>query len=162
MKLGELCQRLNVPYRHARYALEEGILPSGVEENPGRGEHRDLTPAQSFWLGIVLMLKQNGLKTLLAGTIADFAEEGVRGVARTLNWDPLFNPFLGRFETENRWFVDIGDLAYIRIATTCCPSFQGLYEFPWSLIGQGKTADGVSPVVVIRVDISRLAHLLRG
>src|SRR5436190_3591760 len=110
MKVGELCQRLNVPYRHARYVLEEGILPRGVEESPGRGEHRDLTSAQAFWLGIVLKLKQNGIKALLAGKIADFAHEGVRGIGSNLGWDHGFNPFLGKFDTEHQWFVDIGDL----------------------------------------------------
>ena len=57
MKVGELCERLDVSYRDARYVLEEGILPKGVDENPGKGDHRDLTNDQAFWLAIVLLLK---------------------------------------------------------------------------------------------------------
>src|SRR5262245_45198368 len=115
MQLGELCRRLDVPYRHARYVLEEGVLPRGVAENPGRGEHRQLDPAQAFWLGIVLMLKRSGVKTPLAGQIANFAREAVRSVAQSLNWEGTFEPFLGRFETQHQWFVDIGDLSYVRL-----------------------------------------------
>src|SRR5436305_15234084 len=100
MKVGEFCQRLGVPYRHARYALEEGILPAGVAPEPGRGEHRDLAPAQAFWLSVVLKLKQNGIKTPLAGQIADFALEGARGIGSNLGWDHRFNPFAGRLYTE--------------------------------------------------------------
>jgi hypothetical protein len=162
MKVGEFCERLKVPYRHVRYVLEEDILPSGVEKEPGRGEHRDLTAAQAFWLGIVLMLKQNGIKAALAGKIADFAREAVRGISGNLNWDRTFDPFRGRFDTENRWCVDIGDLTYVRIATTANPSFDGLYEFPWSIIGKRQTDDDAAPVVIIRVDIRLLAQMLRG
>lgn len=160
MKLGELCDRLKVPYRHARYLLEQGILPTGVAESPGRGEHRDLKPAQAFWLGIVMMLKQNGLNATIAGRIADFAREGVRGITQNLNWEYPFEPFLGKFETENLWFVDIGDLEYVRMATTANPSFEGLYEFPWSLIGKRQTANDASPIVIIRLDLSRLARAM--
>jgi hypothetical protein len=162
MKVGELCERLHVPYRHARYVLEQGILPPGVEEKPGRGEHRDLTLAQAFWLGIVLMLKQNGIQAPLAGKIAEFARESVRGIAGNLSWDPGFNPFLGKFGTEYMWFVDIGDLRHVRMATTADPSYGGkLREFPWWVIGKHRTEKTAAPVVIIRLDISRLALLLR-
>jgi hypothetical protein len=123
MKVGELCNRLHVPYRHARYVLEEGILPRGVEESPGRGEHRDLTSSQAFWMGVVLKLKKSGVKTPLAGKIADFARDAVRGVTQNANWEWTFEPFLGRFETSNQWFMDIGDLAHVM---TGCTSFLGL------------------------------------
>lgn len=162
MKVGEFCDRLGVPYRHVRYVLEEGILPKGVAVEPGRGEHRDLDPVQAFWLGIVLKLKESGVKTPLAGQIADFARDGVRGVAGNLNWEHGFNPFLGRFETANRWYVDIGDVTYVRIATTANPSHDGLYEFPWSVIGKRQTDEHAAPVVIIRLDIARLAAMLRG
>jgi hypothetical protein len=162
LNLGELCQRLSVPYRHARYVLEQRILPRGVEEKPGRGDHRQLDPAQAFWLGIVLMLKQSGVKTPMAGEIADFARQTVREVTQNLNWGGTFEPFLGRLETENQWCVDIGDLKYLRLVTTANPSHQGLYEFPWSEIGKpNKKADGATPAVTIRVDLTCLARLLR-
>ena len=161
MQVGELSTRLKVPYRHARYALEQGILPAGVEEKPGRGDHRQLAPAQAFWLGIVLMLKQSGVQTPLAGKIADFAREAVRTVTQNLNWEYSFHPFLGRFETEHQWFVDIGDLKYVRLATTANPSHDGLYEFPWSDIvthRQAKGGKGIRPVVILRLDLSSLAQ----
>jgi len=163
MKVGEFCGRVGVEYRHVRYALEQGILPAGVATAPGRGGHRDLDPAQAFWLAIVLKLKASGVKTPLAGQIADFAREGVRGIAGNLSWDHRFSPFLGRFETDHQWFVDIGDLAYVRMATTAEPSYGGrLREFPWSEIGQRKADDTAAPVVIIRLDLTRLAAMLRG
>jgi hypothetical protein len=162
MKLGELCRRLGVEYRHARYVLEEGILPAGAEESPGRGEHRDLTAAQAFWLGIVLLLKKNGIKTSLAGAIADFAHEGVRGIGMLLGWDHGFSPFLGRFNTDYEWYLDIGDLTYVRMATTAEPSYGGkLREFPWSAIGKRRKDERATPLVTIRLDIGRLAQLFR-
>lgn len=163
MQVGELCQRLDVSYRHARYVLEEGILPHGVEGKPGRGEHRQLKPAQAFWLGIVLMLKQSGVQTSLAGKIADYARQAVRTLAQHLNWEHTFEPFLGKFETNNQWFVDIGDLKHVRLATTADPSSHDEpQEFPWSEIVTRKRVEGVAPVVTIRLDLSRLAQLIRG
>ena len=162
MKLGDFCDRLGVPYRDARYVLERGVLPDGVSADPGRGEHRDLDPAQAFWLGIVLKLKASGVKVPIAARVADFARDGVRGVAGNLNWEYGFNPFLGRLDTANRWYVDIGDLTSVRIATTANPSYDGLYEFPWSVIGSRRADPHAAPVVVIRLDLARLAALLRG
>src|SRR6185436_545202 len=106
IQLGELCRRLDVPYRHARYVLEEGILPEGVAPDPERGHHRQLAPAQAFWLAIVLKLKQSAVQAPLAARIADFAKQAVRGVTRNLNWEPTFAPFDGALETEGRWYVD--------------------------------------------------------
>lgn len=162
MKVGEFCNKLGVEPRQARYVLEQGILPTGVATDPGRGEHRDLDPAQAFWLGVVLKLKASGVKTPRAGEIADFARDGVRGIAGNLNWDHRFNPFLGRFDTDHQWYVDIGDLEVVRMATTANPSYARLYEFPWSAIGKRQTVEGAAPVVILRVDLTRLAALLRG
>lgn len=160
MQIGELAERLSVPYRDVRYVLEQGIVPEGVEESPGRGDHRQLSPAQGFWLAIVLALKQNGIRTPLARQIADFAQAGVRGISANLSWDPGFNPFQGMFATDHQWYVDVGDLKYLRMATTANPSRQRLDEFPWMLIGKHKTVE-VAPVVIIRLDIRRLAELLK-
>jgi len=160
MKVGELCQRLNVPYRHVRYILEEHIVPAGIAEKPGRGEHRDLSAAQAYWLGIVLLLKRSGIKTPLAGQIATFVQEGVRGIGVNLHWDRGFNPFAGQFGTEHQWFVDIADLTFVRIVTTACPSQPGLCELPWREIGRPKEAPHAAPFVIIRLDLTRLAQRL--
>jgi hypothetical protein len=171
MKVGELCDRLGVPYRHARYVLEQGILPPKVEEKPGRGEHRDLEPAQAFWLGIVLLLKNSGIRTPLAGKIADFTRQALRGVTQNENWEWSFEPFLGRLKTENQWFIDIGDLKYVRLATTANPSIDGLFEFRWSEIGNPKRVnidrpevikESITPIVIIRVDLAQIASFLDG
>lgn len=161
MQLGELCDRLEIPYRHARYILERGILPGGVDRNPDRGNHRQLTSAQAFWLGIALKLKESGVKAPLAGQIADYAEEAVRTVTRGLNWEWTFQPFEGKLETHQQWFVEVGDLRYIRIVTDTNPSHRGLYEFKWSEIGRRKNAE-VTPVVILRLDLAQMARLLRG
>jgi len=161
IQLGELCRRLDVPYRHARYVLEEGLLPEGVDAGPERGHHRQLAPAQAFWLGIVLKLKQSAVRAPLAARIADFAKEAVRAVTQNLNWERPFSPFDGRLETEGRWYVDVGDLQYIRLATDRHPSVEGLYEFPWRHVDRRAEAKGVEPAVLIRVDIARIARMIR-
>jgi hypothetical protein len=159
MRLGELCRRLQVPLRDGRYVLEQGIIPKGVEESPDRGNHRHLTAEQAFWLGLVLKLKGAGIKAPVARQVADFAEEALRAVTQNLNWEWTFHPFQGRLMTEQRWYIDVGDLRYIRIATDTNPSHEGLYEFPWSILGKRKTAE-VNPIVILRVDVAGLARLL--
>ena len=71
MRVGELCRRLGVPARQLRYVLEEGHRPPGVADAPGRGDHRELDPAQTFWLAVVLALKQTGVRTPVAARLAD-------------------------------------------------------------------------------------------
>jgi hypothetical protein len=160
MRVGELAERLHVRYRDVRYILEQGGLPLGIEEKPGRGEFRDLNPGQSFWLAIVLNLKQIGIRVPIAKQVADFAREAVRTVTQNYNWERSFEPFLGKLETENQWYVDIGDLKFIRLVTSACPSIEGLCELPWSIVGQRKTVQDVVPVISVRVDLTRLASLM--
>src|SRR4051812_7541976 len=160
--LGELSRRLDPPYRHARYVLEEGLLPEGVQPDPERGHHRQLTPAQAFWLGIVLKLKQSAVKAPLAAQIADFAKEAVRAVTQNLNWERTFSPFDGELETKHRWFVDLGDLTFIRLVTDAHPGRDGLHELPWRHVARRAAAPAAEPAVLIRVDIARIARLLRG
>jgi hypothetical protein len=160
IQLGELCRRLDVPYRQARYVLEEGLLPEGVDPEPDRGNHRQLNSAQAFWLGIVLKLKLSAVRTSLAARIADFAKHAVRGATHNLNWESTFAPFAGRFDTEHRWCVDVGDLRYIRLATDANPSVDGLFEFPWLHVDRYTPAPEAAPAVLIRVDIARIARLL--
>ena len=84
-QLQELCERLGVSYREARYVCEKGWLPPGVEAQPGRGHHRRLTARQAVWLGVVLKLKACGVQTPAAARVAAFAE-GVKGIARNLGF----------------------------------------------------------------------------
>ena len=162
MRVGELAERLQVPYRDVRYLLEQGVLPAGVEESPGRGEHRDLDPAQSYWLALVLMLKRNGVRVPDAQRIANLARHAIRGTTQNANWEYPFEPFQGQFETQNQWYLDIGDLQLIRVATTANPSVQGLYEFPWVVIATQKLAENVAPIVTLRLDLSALARMMAG
>jgi hypothetical protein len=163
MQIGELSARLDVSYRHLRYILEQGILPKGVDADPGRGEHRDLKPEQAFWMGIVIFLKQNGIRTPLAGKIADYSIEVLRTTGSAFGWDYRVNPYWGRFETDNQWYVDVGDLTYVRVATTANPRNEGvLEEGKWTIIGTQKCVPDAKPIVIIRLDLTRLTHMLHG
>ena len=159
--LGELCRRLDVSYRDARYVLEQGLLPAGVDAEPDRGNHRRLTPGQAFWLGIVLKLKESGIKAPLAAKIAEFARRGVKGVSMNIAWDYRFSPFDGHLETEFQWYIDVGDLVHVRVVTDSRPGNRGLYEFPWCCMDRSATPDGFRPTITIRVDISLIARRLR-
>jgi len=68
-RLHELCERLEVSHRDARCICERGWLPASVDPEPGRGNHRRLTPAQAVGLGIVLKLKVCGVQTPKAARI---------------------------------------------------------------------------------------------
>jgi hypothetical protein len=161
MQVGELCRRLEVAYRHARYVLEEEILPAGVDPAPDRGNHRQLDAGQAFWLGIVLKLKKSGFRTPLAAEIANFTMEGIRTLSQRLSWDPGFRPFQGMLDTEYQWFVEVGDLKYIRIETNADNVKGQPYVSEWFPVGSRRAAKNIVPVVTIRLDLSRLAQVLR-
>jgi hypothetical protein len=159
--LQELCARLGVSYRDARYVCEKGWLPSGVDPEPGRGNHRRLTPAQAVWLGIVLKLKACGVRTGKAARIAAFAD-GVKGPARTLGWDWPFSPFDGAFQTEHRWLIEVGDMRFVRFLTDANPSREGLDPLPWVELDSRRPAPQAAPIVSLQIDLSALARLLQG
>ena len=161
IKLQDVCRALDVPERDVRYVLERGFVPAGVPEAPGSGQHRDFSPQQAFWLGMVLKLKRCGLGTPLAAQVADYADEALRGVTQNLNWEWRFLPRAGQFDTEHEYYVDVADLEHIRLATDACPSSEGLYVFPWqSLKKPRRVVRDVSPFVVLRLDLSLIAARL--
>ena len=161
-QLKDLCQRLKVRDRDARYVLEQGFVPEGVDRAPNRGNHRQFDARQAFWLGMVLKLKEVGLKTPTAAAVADYAERAVCTVTQNLNWDWSFLPSAGRFDTEHQYFVEVGDGQYIRFATDANPSRDGLHFFDWQPVtGRGRPVKNVSPCVILRLDVSRIAALLQ-
>ncbi len=161
MQIGELTRRIGVSNRHARYVLERGFLPPGLDEHPGSGEHRRLDAKQTFWLGLLLVLKSNGLRLPLAAKIAEDVRLTMRIITGNLNWEGDFNPFLGRFHTRYDWFVDIADLRYCRIVTNANPSqHKKMTEFPWAEIGTRKPID-LHPFMFLRIDLRKLAEALK-
>ena len=155
MKLQELCDRIGVPYRDARYALDRGILPKGIEADPGRGRHRLFDASQAFHLAMVLKLKAAGVHTPMAGEMAQWATR-IKGIAVNAGWDHQFSPFDGRLATENKWVLEVGDGRYVRFGTDANPSHQGMDFSGWTDMSTKKAAD-CAPVVTIRVDVSELA-----
>jgi hypothetical protein len=161
LQIGELCRRLDVPYRDARYVLERGHLPAGVEVAPGHGHHRQLTASQAAWLALILKLKVSGLRVPEAVQVADFAREAVRTVGQQMGWDPAFAPFDGRLETINQWYIDIGDMKSIRLVTDACPSEKGLHQFDWTSLERPRRPSQLgAPAVILRLDLTRIAQLL--
>ncbi len=161
IKLRDICRALGIRDRYARYVLERGFVPKGVCEAPGSGEHREFSPYQAFWLGMVLMLKESGLKTPLAARIADYAEGSVRTAAQNLGWDWQFLPREGRFDTEHQYWVEVADVKYIRLVTDSCPSQIEPYKFDWHKITKlGVPVKDVRPCVLLRLDLTLIAAQL--
>ena len=161
MGTGELAKRLKADYREMRYVMEQGVLPRGAAGSPGRGEHRDLSVAQAYWLAVVMSLKAAGVGVPVAGSIAQYAEYAVHGVTRRLNWDHNFMPFQGRMDSEFLWYLDVADRKYCRLVTTANPSGGGrLEELLWVEFGTMREAKGISPVVYIRIDLGGIARLI--
>jgi hypothetical protein len=98
----------------------------------------------------------------VARQITDFTWKAFRAIVRGGNWKLPFEMDSGGPATGHEWFVDIGDMTYIRIATTANPGVKGLFTFPWSPIGVDKIAKDVTPLVLLRLDIGRLAWVLAG
>ncbi|MBL8795461.1 MAG: MerR family transcriptional regulator [Planctomycetia bacterium] len=159
MLLGELCRRLGVPYRQARYVLEEDILPPGVDPAPDRGNHRQLSSEQAFWLGIVLKLKEAGMKTPLAATMASLTA-GIFARVDLRKYDPEFEPFRGRLHARLNWYAELGDLRFIRLRAEREKPREALLDGTWFPIDGKKAKEQPSPVVRIQVDLSQIGRLL--
>lgn len=162
IKLNTLCERLGVSYRDARYALARGIIPKGIENEPGRGNHRVFDWNQAFHLAVVLKLKAAGMSTPLAGLVSEFAAR-IQGLSVNLGWDYEFVPLRGKFQTEHRWYLDIGDAQFVRHVTNASPSCRAeLEELDWVDMHTRRLAKSAEPVVVVRIDLGQIAKLLAG
>lgn len=162
IKLKSLCDRLGVSYRDARYALARGITPKGIENEPGRGNHRVFDWKQAFQLAVVLKLKAAGFHTPLAGLVSEFAAR-IEGLSVNLAWDPGFAPLRGKFETKHRWYLDVGDGRFVRHVTDASPRKGGaLEEIEWVDLRTRRLATSAEPVVVVRIDLGLIAKLLAG
>ena len=162
IKLKTLCERISVNYDEARYTLARGVLPKGVKGEPGRGNHRVFTDSQAFHLAVVLKLKAAGITTPLAATISEWSRR-VQHMSVNLSWDPQFAPFAGKFTTERRWLVDIGDARFVRLGTDANPSGGGqLNVLPWVDMNTHKKCKSAQPAVIFRIDLVRIAELLIG
>jgi hypothetical protein len=162
IKFGEFCKRVGADERAVRYVLERGFVPDGVKKTPATGNHRTFDPGQAFWLAMVLKLMDSGVKTPLAALMADYAEEALRGVTQNLSWDWRFLPAKGWFDTEHLYFVEVGDLKYVRLVTDACPSKETLYEFDWHPVeGRREPVENAEPFVTIRLDLTRIARVFR-
>lgn len=162
IKLGEFCRLLDVEERKASYVMERGFVPKGIHGSPERGNHRSFRPEQAFWLAIVLKFKELGISTPMAAEIADFSNLALRGITQNLGWDWGFLPSFGRFDSEHEYYLEVGDLKFLRLATTACPSQTGLYYTDWHRSDGKRTAvKDVSPLVTVRVDLRKLGLILR-
>jgi hypothetical protein len=161
LQIGELCRRLDVPYRDVRYVLERGFLPDGAEADPGHGHYRRLTAGQATWLAIILKLKASGVRVPQAALVADFARDAVRTVGQQMGLDPDSAPFEGKPGTNRRWFIDFGDMRYIRLVIVACPARGDTSEYDWETLEEPHQPDPLAaPVVILRVDLTRIAQLL--
>ena len=159
IKLRDICTVLDVSDRDGRYVLERGFVPKGVSKRPGSGEHREFSPYHAYWLGIVFKLKQSGIKTPLAANIADYADTALGTTTQNLGWDWQFLPRAGRFDTDHEYYIDVADLAYIRLVTNSCPDQEGLCEFDWQRITKSRRpVEDVFPCVLIRLDLALIAN----
>jgi hypothetical protein len=162
LRVGELCRRLDVPYRQVRYILEENILPLGVDPAPARGNHRQLTAAQAFWLSMVLKLKASCVAAPQAATIADLTQGLFHKTVDTRRYDPDFAPFAGRLRAKLNWYLEIGDLRWFRVLAEqekpLKRVFSGVWSF-WHAAFSVPEGDW-TPVVSLRLDLTRLARLL--
>ena len=160
LTLREFCDRISVKYRDARYVLAHGMIPDGIDEEPGRGNHRTFNYRHSFWLAIVLKLKAARIQPKLAADMAKWAER-VKGFALNLGWDWNFSPFDGKFPTENKWYLEVGDAQLVRLLTDANPSCEGVTdESGWVQMKSGKRQGNAAPTVIVRVDLSRLSNQL--
>jgi hypothetical protein len=162
IQLQDVCQALDVRDRDARYVLEQGFVPQGVNISPCSGTHRQFTGGQAFWLGMVLRLKATGIKTRLAAQIADYAAQSVQTVTQSLGWESSFLPSQGRLKTDHRYLVEIADLTFVRFGSDASPSSGGKLEwFDWHGVTKpGIKVANVRPYVTIRLHVAEICRAL--
>lgn len=167
IQLQDVCQALDVRDRDARYVLERGFVPKGVDLSPCKGTHRKFTGGQAFWLGMVLRLKATGIKTPLAAQIADYAARSVQTVTQNLGWEPSFSPSQGRLKTDHGFWVEIADLKFIRFGSDASPSNGGKLEWlDWHAVPKPRMPQpeikvaNVRSYVTIRLDVAEICRAL--
>lgn len=160
LKLCDFCDRIGVKYRDARYALAHGMVPEGIDEYPGRGNHRVFNYRQAFWLAILLKLKAAGIERSLAAEMASWAER-VKGYAVNLGYDGKFSPFDGKYVTKNKWYLEVGDKKFVRILTDANPSRKGVVDISgWVHMKSGNLQQDAAPTVTVRIDLAQLSNQL--
>lgn len=110
---------------------------------------------------IVLKLKAVGIRTPLAAEIADRAEDMLRGVTQRQNWEWTFDPAMGRFRTENRYLIEVGDLALMRLVTDANTFGKGLLPLPWLTLGPSRVVvKDAEPFVIVQIDLALIGRHL--
>ena len=160
IQLGQFCAALRVRPRDARYILEQGYVPLGVDVAPNSGTYRQFDPRQAFWLAMVAKLKESGVAVPLGAKIARYSEESLGTLGRRLGWDPQFGPDLGRLETEYQYVAEIAERKYIRIGSDAGPGAAGQVRFfDWHHIDRiGRPVSGLRPCVVLRLNLTEIAR----
>jgi len=163
VQLGQICKAFQVPLRMGTYVLAHGYVPEGVETNPNSGSPRQFNAAQVFWIGMVLVLKKEGIKTAQAAAIADYAWGSLRTVAQSLSWDPGFSPHHGRLRTRHQYVVEVAGGKHMRFGTSADPSGGGRTRyFDWHTVHKpGRPQHDIRPFVSVRLDLTRIAETVR-
>lgn len=158
-KLQEICSKLKVDYDGARYALAQGILPPGIDSDPGRGRHRAFSQEQAFFLAIALMLKEIGLSLPRIQEIFPWTRK-IQEWSQNAGYEWTFAPFTGGLQTRYQWFLDIGDGRFVRLRTNAVPSNPAMESTPWVQMSSRRVSSGAKPAVVVSIDIGEIARLL--
>lgn len=159
MKIHELAQRLGVPYREVRYVLEQGHVPPGADKDPGRGEHREFSPGQVYWLAILLLLRTAcGMRTPFAAEVTENIRRGLDQLSFFVGEDS-FNPFRGKLDTRRDWAIEIGDGKHMRPGSRTSPGSTWDW-LPWTNLEWSMQSKNYLPLVTVRIDLREVARRL--
>lgn len=154
--LGEFCDRLQIPERRARYILEQGHVPPGIEKTPDSGNHRRFHPDQALWLAVVVTLKDLGIKTPVAAEIASTTDQIIRGAPADCARNGV-QPALSQLSPP--CWLEIAEAKYIRLilrelqSDWCSRMPCGHY------VAAGSE---FRPRAVVRLDLSLIAQQVAG
>jgi hypothetical protein len=166
LTIGDLAKRLGHSKRRVKWLFEEKILPVGASDNKeSYNGARFLLASQAYWVSIVLACRLSDVDVNAARVVADFAQMALPRVAQQMRWDRQFRPFEAQFDTRFDWFIDIGDKSFIRLATSAAPRSLGKYVhcFDWATLDDPTIPVLTAwPASILRIDLSRLAHQLKG
>lgn len=150
MQIGELAERLDVPYREVRYVLEQGFVPPKAEKQPGKGSHRQLDSEQVIWLAILLSLKKNGLAVPAAAKIAKLA------MAKPVKTNPG-DVLLHGADYD---FIDVANQRFVRFSVDDAQAQDHTAQQGMWFDSKSKKEVRFDPLVYFRLDVQAIAQLM--
>lgn len=155
MDMAELANLTGLPVRKLRYVSDHRVLPGLNGTGTGHGVPRTFTEFEGFGIALAARMLDVGL-TRKAVTSCLTTVLGHGGRRRIEPIPPLVVAY---HEADGR--LEVADAAFARVRVPCRSG--KLFDTGWMPVGSdGPARSGFTPVVLVTVDLGRIACALQG